>query len=106
MEYLSGAVSSDASTRHRALDSLILATNQNDEQSKLLVDNGVLKIALDQLKKVGYPSTSNPCWKDDSAPENDHPDWWLAFDILTNLCKWCVFFFSLSLPLLETNQAY
>ena len=82
---LADAKSSNAATRSRALDNLIMQTNRNDAQSKALVDAGLLRIVLDTLKP--YPATS-PFWLDDSAPEGEHPDAWLAFDIATNLAKW------------------
>jgi len=27
-------------------------------------------------------------WSNDNFPDYGHPVWWLAFDVLTNLCKW------------------
>jgi len=67
----------------RALDSLVYTTNRDDDTSRGLVDAGLLNVAM-QLVKEANASV----WNDDSAAEDNHPDWWLAFDILTNLAKW------------------
>lgn len=77
--------STDDDERREALDSLILGCNQNGPQSNRLVKEGLLKLVLKELEP--YPS-NNPVWQDDSAPDGSHPSFWLAFDVLTNLCKW------------------
>jgi hypothetical protein len=78
------AKSSNKQERNHALSSLIYATNRSDQETRQLFDQGLLSIVMDILNK--YPPT-HKCWDDDSIPEPERDEWWLAFDIITNCGK-------------------
>ena len=63
------------------LDHLIYAANVDEDSTRDLIRFGALEAVLPFVTHAPSDAWLN----DDYTP---HPVWWLAFDVLTNLCKW------------------
>lgn len=74
----------DRATRCAALDDLILRANQGEGSARRLVEIGLLETVMHVVRDSGDPAA----FDGHDYPDDAHPDWFLAFDVLTNLCKW------------------
>lgn len=71
------------SARKYGLDALIVSTNVHDITTKFLLRYGLAETVIPI-----FMQTPMERFNYDNYPNEDHPDWWLAFDVVTNMAKW------------------
>ena len=69
-----------------ALDRLIYETNVSEAATDRLVSHGLLDVVLPLVRAQPFE-----IWREHTFDPDAHPSWCIAFDVLTNVCKWtCV----------------